>query len=71
MLKHRPLSPLQAWVVFADIVAATNALRGMQGFPVFDKPIVSQGGSKTAAPHCLHPPALSGSARCALRGAMP
>ncbi|KAL4451330.1 hypothetical protein ABPG77_009402 [Micractinium sp. CCAP 211/92] len=29
----------QAWVVFADIAAATNALRGMQGFPFYDKPI--------------------------------
>lgn len=27
----------QAWVVFADITAATNALRAMQGFPFFDK----------------------------------
>ena len=34
-------SPLQAWVVFADIGAATNALRGMQAFPFFDKPMVS------------------------------
>jgi hypothetical protein len=32
---------LQAWVVFADIGAATNALRGMQNFPFFDKPMVS------------------------------
>jgi U2 small nuclear ribonucleoprotein B'' len=31
----------QAWVVFADVAAATNALRSMQGFPFFDKPIVS------------------------------
>jgi len=27
----------QAWVVFADVTAATNALRQMQGFPFFDK----------------------------------
>jgi hypothetical protein len=32
---------LQAWVVFADIGAATSALRGMQNFPFFDKPMVS------------------------------
>ncbi|GAB4813644.1 hypothetical protein N2152v2_000690 [Parachlorella kessleri] len=29
----------QAWVVFADITSATNALRAMQGFPFFDKPV--------------------------------
>ena len=29
----------QAWVVFADITAATNALRLMQGFPFYDKPL--------------------------------
>ncbi|KAI7836005.1 hypothetical protein COHA_010089 [Chlorella ohadii] len=29
----------QAWIVFADIAAATNALRGMQGFPFYEKPV--------------------------------
>ncbi|KXZ49464.1 hypothetical protein GPECTOR_21g690 [Gonium pectorale] len=29
----------QAWVVFSDTAAATNALRTLQGFPFFDKPI--------------------------------
>ncbi|KAI8466657.1 MAG: hypothetical protein J3K34DRAFT_433025 [Monoraphidium minutum] len=29
----------QAWVVFADAAAATTALRAMQGFPFFEKPI--------------------------------
>lgn len=29
----------QAWVVFADMGAATNALRQMQGFPFYDKPM--------------------------------
>jgi len=29
----------QAWVVFTDTAAATNALRTMQGFPFFDKPM--------------------------------
>lgn len=31
----------QAWIVFADITAATNSLRAMQGFPFYDKPLVS------------------------------
>ena len=31
----------QAWVVFSDVAAATNAKNTMQGFPFFDKPIVS------------------------------
>lgn len=30
----------QAWVVFEDISAATAALRGLQGFPFFEKPMV-------------------------------
>lgn len=30
----------QAWVVFADVGAATNARNTMQGFPFFDKPLV-------------------------------
>mmetsp|Transcript_8916 Transcript_8916/g.26771 ORF Transcript_8916/g.26771 Transcript_8916/m.26771 type:complete len:217 (-) Transcript_8916:47-697(-) len=29
----------QAWVVFADVGSATNALRQMQGFPFYDKPM--------------------------------
>lgn len=29
----------QAFVVFADVVSATNALRSMQGFPFYDKPM--------------------------------
>ncbi|XP_028414832.1 U1 small nuclear ribonucleoprotein A-like [Dendronephthya gigantea] len=29
----------QAFVVFADIASATNALRSMQGFPFYDKPM--------------------------------
>ena len=31
----------QAWVVFADVTAATNAMRAMQDFPFFGKPMVS------------------------------
>jgi len=29
----------QAWIVFADVAAATNALRTMQGFVFFEKPL--------------------------------
>lgn len=32
----------QAFVVFKDISSATNALRSMQGFPFYDKPMVSE-----------------------------
>lgn len=30
----------QAFVVFKEIASATNALRAMQGFPFYDKPMV-------------------------------
>ena len=30
----------QAFVVFADVTSASNALRQMQGFPFYDKPMV-------------------------------
>nr|POE45360.1 u1 small nuclear ribonucleoprotein a [Quercus suber] len=30
----------QAWVVFDEVSSATNALRQMQGFPFYDKPMV-------------------------------
>merc|ERR1711959_370800 len=29
----------QAWIVFADVSSATNAMKTMQNFPLFDKPI--------------------------------
>lgn len=29
----------QAWVIFKEITSATNALRSMQGFPFYDKPM--------------------------------
>lgn len=32
----------QAFVVFKDISSATNALRSMQGFPFYDKPMVGE-----------------------------
>ena len=32
----------QAFVVFQDISSATNALRSMQGFPFYDKPMVRE-----------------------------
>lgn len=35
-LKHKG----QAWVVFEEVSGATNALRQMQGFPFYDKPMV-------------------------------
>lgn len=31
----------QAWVIFKEINSATNALRSMQGFPFYDKPMVT------------------------------
>ena len=31
----------QAFVVFEDISSATNALRAMQGFPFYEKPMVN------------------------------
>jgi len=36
-LKHKG----QAWVVFEDVTSATEALKRMQGFPFYDKPMVS------------------------------
>lgn len=35
-LKHKG----QAWVVFEDVSSATNAIRQMQSFPFYDKPMV-------------------------------
>lgn len=32
----------QAFVVFKDMTSATNALRSMQSFPFYDKPMVSE-----------------------------
>jgi hypothetical protein len=34
----------QAWVIFKEINSATNAMRSMQGFPFYDKPMVSSLG---------------------------
>jgi RNA recognition motif-containing protein len=31
----------QAFVIFKEVTSATNALRGMQGFPFYDKPMVT------------------------------
>lgn len=31
----------QAFVIFKEVSSATNALRSMQGFPFYDKPMVS------------------------------
>lgn len=32
----------QAFVIFKEICSSTNALRSMQGFPFYDKPMVSR-----------------------------
>lgn len=42
----------QAFVIFKDINSATSALRSMQGFPFYDKPMVRL-YSKTWATHGL------------------
>lgn len=34
----------QAFVVFKELAAATNALRQLQGFPFYNKPMVSVSG---------------------------
>jgi RNA recognition motif-containing protein len=49
----------QSWVVFSDVGAATNALRSMQGFPFFDKPIVSQPRLRVALPKRSWPSAAA------------
>jgi len=36
-LKHKG----QAWVVFEDVASATEAIKRMQDFPFYDKPMVS------------------------------
>jgi hypothetical protein len=36
-LKHKG----QAWVVFEDVASAAEALKRMQDFPFYDKPMVS------------------------------
>jgi U1 small nuclear ribonucleoprotein A len=35
-LKHKG----QAWVIFEDVQSASNAIRQMQSFPFYDKPMV-------------------------------
>lgn len=32
----------QAWVAFSEVTAASNAVRQMQNFPFYDKPMVSE-----------------------------
>lgn len=31
----------QAWVAFSEVTSASNAVRQMQNFPFYDKPMVS------------------------------
>lgn len=38
----------QAFVIFKEINSATNALRSMQSFPFYDKPMVGSAGKKKA-----------------------
>lgn len=38
----------QAFVIFKELAAATNALRQLQGFPFYNKPMV--GPAPTAGP---------------------
>lgn len=38
----------QAWIVFDEITAASSALRQMQGFPFYDKPMV-----RRSPPSCV------------------
>ena len=37
----------QAWICFASIAAATNALRSMQDYPFLDKPMVRRTFTRT------------------------
>ncbi|PKU66503.1 U1 small nuclear ribonucleoprotein A [Dendrobium catenatum] len=41
-LKHKG----QAWVVFEDVASATEALKRMQGFPFYDKPMIEMKGQE-------------------------
>lgn len=38
----------QAWITFDDVASASNALRALNGAPVFDKPLVLQFGKDKA-----------------------
>ena len=42
----------QAFVIFKEIGSATNALRSMQGFPFYDKPMVSLSNVYWTVHHC-------------------
>ncbi|XP_057266785.1 U1 small nuclear ribonucleoprotein A-like, partial [Pezoporus wallicus] len=45
----------QAFVIFKELSSASSALRSMQGFPFYDKPMVSpsRGNSIGIRPHCV------------------
>lgn len=45
-------APAQAWVVFEKAEDARKAMEAMQGFPFFDKPIVSSKGHECCAAAC-------------------
>ncbi|CAN6353818.1 unnamed protein product [Urochloa humidicola] len=54
-LKHKG----QAWVVFEDVASATEALKRMQDFPFYDKPMLTQlpiaGGQRVMMPEIIVP----------------
>lgn len=54
----------QAWIVFSDVSASTNALRAMQGFPFFEKPMVRMPASQPAEFLYRHMQALAVNLTC-------
>lgn len=61
----------QAWVVFDNVPCATNALRGLQGVPFYDRELVSPLPTTHAphSPNTLLPPVPAALfVRCLMRG---
>ncbi|MCL7038965.1 hypothetical protein MKW94_018241, partial [Papaver nudicaule] len=44
----------QAWVVFSEVTAASNAVRQMQSFPFYDKPMVIKANHNKRKPSKPH-----------------
>jgi RNA recognition motif-containing protein len=61
----------QAWVVFSDVAAATNAKNTMQGFPFFDKPIVSDRQQRLLDLSVIGQRRCSSRAQCLLQDSTP
>lgn len=40
VVSKAPKNRGQAFVVYKEVISATNALRSMQGYPFFNKPMV-------------------------------